>query len=391
MLRMTSSDWGRLDPFGVAEVAPFRDAEELLHELVEAVASLADGNGRVLQGEPSPLVAAFEARLQRSLRPAFDEPSYDDDLDEDGKLIDEDDDDLEGTGDRDAFADDDEAPPPLLATALDAWGLDLAGRWSLAVCLAWELAPRLHEELAATVQYPAITVDGLARLLGDHDLAATTQISRALATLQRLELVCVDGVGPWFQRSVRATDAALALAMAASPTELWAVGRRRTSALCDPRLLEALHPEYIGPALLLRGAAAALLAIEEAAAELGTPILVGGPGRERSLGAAMRDALASGLPVVLHLESADAWAAAARYPWPARTLLLTDEPAPRAGKSQAVPRAARLPVAARAAAGAHVRNGGDALGDDITYDLAVELAGQPDAELALDYQLDELP
>jgi hypothetical protein len=139
---MTSSDWGRADPFGVAEVAPFRDAEELLLELVEAVASLADGNGRVLQGEPSPLVAAFEARLQRSLRPAFEEPSYDEPLDEavggDGLDAPED---LEAR----AAADLGDEPPPMLATALDAWGLDLAGRWSLAVCLAWELSPRLHE------------------------------------------------------------------------------------------------------------------------------------------------------------------------------------------------------------------------------------------------------
>lgn len=372
---MTSSDWGRVDPFGVAEVVPFRDAEELLAELVEAVASLADGNGRVLQGEPSPLVAAFEARLWRSQRPAFDDPAGDE-LDADDDLVDE------------------ELAPPMLATALDAWGLDLAGRWSLAVCLTWELSPPLHEQLAATVQYPAITIDGLARLLGDHDLAATAQISRALAVLQRLELVEIDGVGPWFQRSVRATDAALALALASSPTELWAVGRRRTSALCDPRLIEALHPDHVGPALLLRGAGPALLAIEEAAAELGTPVLIGGPGRERSLGAAMRDALASGLPVVLHLDGADAWAAAARYPWPARTLLVTDEPTPRAGKSLAVPRhparARRRTEESDPGSSANL----DAMADEITYDLAVDLRDQHaerSGELALDYQLDELP
>ena len=324
---MTSPSWGRLDPFGIAEVAGFRDAEDVLAELMLAVASLADGDGRVLQGEPSPLVAAFEARLHRSYQVgdagaaghAADAAHAGPDA---------------GPHAADAAVDASHqpAPPPLLVAALGAWGLDLAGRWVLAVALAWELSAKLHAELSATVGRPALTIDGLARLLGDGDLEATLHISRALDVLQRFELIAFDPSGPWVQRGVRATEAALRLAMAASPAELWAPARRRLALPCDPRLLTALHPAYAGPPLLLRGdGPTALAALEEAAAELGTPILLGGPGRARSLGAALRDALACALPVILCIDSPDDWALAHRFAWLSRTFLVLHEPSAAAG------------------------------------------------------------
>jgi hypothetical protein len=132
---------------------------------------------------------------------------------------------------------------------------------------------------------------------------------------------------PWVSRGVRATEGALRLATAASPAELWAPGRRRLDVSCDPRLLEALHHGYAGPPLLLRGeVATAIAAVEDAAAELGTPIVLGGAGHARSLGAALRDALASGLPAILCIASPDDWAFIHRLPWLMRTLVIAPEP-----------------------------------------------------------------
>lgn len=298
---MTSPHWGRADPFGLADIAPFRDADDLLRELMDGVASLAAGEGGVLLGELPPLVASFEARLRLTLASPDDADTADA---------------------TDSTASHPNAP--LLATALRAWKLDLAGRWCLAICLGWELHPRLNDALASVVARPSMTVDGLANLLGDGSIEVTARVSRALHALQRLELLELDATGPWFQRGVRATEAALALALAASPTDLWQPSRRRSGAAGDPLLLEALAT--LGPTLQLRGdVAAALTALEDAATELGLPLLVGNslsPGG-RSVGAALRDALAAALPVVLRLDTAEEWAAAAQCPWPARTLIVT--------------------------------------------------------------------
>lgn len=333
---MTSRSWSPA-PYGAAELAPFRDADDLLSDLLDGVAALAAREGAVLLGAPPPRVASFEARLRLTLARSPDDERGDE---RDDERDDQPAHDLAvigafATGAEATFARDAHRGPrtaPLLASAMRAWKLDLTARWCLGLCLGWELLPALNDALAAVVARPTMTVDGLASLLGgpasSGDVAAAARVSRAVSALERLALVELDANGPWFQRGVRITEAARALALATAAAELWPPHRpkRAADAPADPQLRSALlrsgHHHLRGDAPALLAALAALTA------ELGLPFFLGSPapGAPRSVGAALRDALAASAPVVLQLDGPAAWELASRAPWPARTLLVEHAP-----------------------------------------------------------------
>lgn len=333
---MTSRSWSPA-PYGAAELAPFRDADDLLSDLLDGVAALAAREGAVLAGPPPPRVAAFEARLRLSLARnpgASDEaPGADEEEREPAHALA-----IASAfapGAEAAFARDEHRGariPPLLASALRAWKLDLTARWCLGLCLGWELLPALNDALAAVVARPTMTVDGLASLLGGaagaQDVAVVARVHRALRAMAQLELVELETVGPWFQRGVRLTEAAREIALATSAAELWPPHRPQHGGpdeSVDPQLRSALlrsgHHALRGDAHTLLPALSALIA------ELGLPLLVGATsGSPRSLGAALRDSLAAAAPVILRLDTIEDRALASRAPWPARAILIEHSP-----------------------------------------------------------------
>jgi hypothetical protein len=262
------ADWGRPNPFGTAAIATYRRGDELIDDLLDAVA-------RRLDGDP----AGFDAVRHR----------------------------LGTTPD---------AAAPVLVRAIHRLPLDPLATQILGFTLAWELSPTLHRRLAEA--RADLAEDGMLRHAGGAagvpagiaretliawcDPPSPRAVGHALhpaAPLVGFELVTVDETGPWFAHAVRATPAACRLATAPDdPDEV----DLPTLGAADPRLVDAFAAP--GPTITLVRGDRALDAVLAAAAEAGARVCVGGT-PERSLAAAIRDACLLDRMPVLICERAD--------------------------------------------------------------------------------------
>ncbi|TMQ14067.1 MAG: hypothetical protein E6J90_03325 [Deltaproteobacteria bacterium] len=239
------ADWGRPEPFGAAAIATYRSGDELVDDLLDAVA-------RRLDGDPG----GFDAVGYRlAATPAL--------------------------------------TAPLLVRAFQRLPLDPLATQILGFALAWELSPTLHRRLDAL---------DIEALIAWCDLPSPRAVGRALhpaGPLVGFELVAVGDTGPWFAHTVRATPAACRLATAPDPADepaLPALGAP------DPRLVDIFAAP--GPSTTLVRGDRALDAVLAAAAEAGASPCVGGT-PERSLAAAIRDACLTDRMPVLVCERAD--------------------------------------------------------------------------------------
>jgi hypothetical protein len=241
------ADWGRREPFGVAAIAAYHRGDELVDDLLDAVA-------RRLDGDPG----GFEAIARRV---AATSP----------------------------------LTAPGLARAIQRLPLDALDTQILAFALAHELSPSLSRRLGA--------LDREA-LVAWSDPPSPRAVGHALhpsGALVGFELIAVGDAGPWFSHTVRATAAACQLATAPdAPADEIAVPALGAA---DPRLVDAFADP--GPTITVVRGDRALDAVLAAAADAGVQTCLGGT-PARSLAGAIRDACLTDRMPVLLCERADA-------------------------------------------------------------------------------------
>lgn len=239
-------EWGRPDPFGVAKVTPYRDSASLLNDLFAGVAEL-------LEARPTNM---FEQILRRT--------------------------------------DASHAAAPPLARGICAWPLDRLSLEILAICLASELSPSLHTQLA-----PVLTPERVVELLGRTGRGEHTTLEVPIAlhpasTLIDLDLIELCPGSPWFARLLRATPEACTLATQVHvPETLVGIRLPRQP---DERLVE-VFAQHADAVTVVHGS---LAEVELAAACSYARIVAGGLELPRSTAGAIRDAtISDAIPVLV--------------------------------------------------------------------------------------------